>query len=721
MLQKPILKCLTVCATLIALVLAVPQVARADGGIIYVDVNAGGTTHDGLSWITAYTTLQDALAVVNYGDEIWVAEGVYYPDLGAGQTEQSRTSTFTLRPGVAIYGGFDGTETDLTMRDPASHITVLSGDVDGNDVVNAYGVVTDAAKINFYNAYHVVTSINVTETTRLDGLTITAGKADTSAAPNNQGGGMFNDHGGPILFNVIFSGNYAEDYGAGMFNKTSTPTLTNVTFTGNRSYGDGGGMHNEASTLTLTNVTFTGNWTSFGGNGGGMANISSTLTATNINFNNNSSGYSGGGMSNEQSNLTLTHAIFDENRSTYGSGGMDNNDSNITLTDATFLNNLAYEDGGAIGNWFGTEITLTNATFSGNQAIESNGGGMSSYWSSVATLVNVVFQGNYARWGGGGIDSANSDLTLINVTFSGNHSPSSGGGINSHHDSYTMTNCILWGNTAGGSGPQIANYNSNSILDITYSLIQGNTYTGTGNLSLDPHFVAPVTGTVAPTTTGDYRLTGISPAIDAGDPASCPETDLRGQPRDDLRCDMGAYEYTLADGDTVAKSGLAGGIPYSFGPTLAGVTLADADTGNITITKHTTYPGGSPDPGEVGITWWINSSLTTGFPLTLNLCYTDDNVEELNESALHAFRWDGTQWTTPISTGLTVFENDNCVQMTGIQGFSAWTLKDTSVGTAKPTAAGLRAVTSQTGAWTLGGSMILILGTAGFLRRKHRA
>ncbi len=684
MLQKPILKCLTVCAALIALILAVPQGARADGGIIYVDVDATGTTHNGQSWETAYTTLQDALAVVNYGDEIWVAEGVYYPDLGAGQTNNSRDSTFTLRPGVAIYGGFDGTETDLTMRDPASHITVLSGDIDGYDIVNEYGVVENFADIRYNNAYHVVTSSNVTETARLDGLTITAGDAAASTAPNKRGGGMFN--------------------------KTSNPTLTDVIFSGNQSYG-GGGMYNEASTLTMTNVTFTGN---LGGTGGGMANISSTLTLTNINFNNNLAGaHDGGGMVNDNSNVTLTHAVFNENRSNMGCGGMYNKSSNVTLTDATFLNNLANEDGGALANWYGTVITLTNGTFSGNHNAEGVGGGMSSYWSSVATLVNVVFQGNNARWGGGGIDSANSYLTLINVTFGGNNS-----GINSYHDSYTMTNCILWGNTTNGTGSQISN--QNSTFDITYSLIQDNVYTGTGNLSLDPHFVAPITGTVAPTTTGDYRLTGISPAIDAGDPVFCPETDLRGEPRDDLRCDMGAYEYTLADGDTVARSGLAGGILYSFGPTLAGVTLAEADTGSITITKHTTYPGGSPDPGEVGITWWISSSLTTGFPLTLNLCYTDDDVEGLNESALHAFRWDGTQWTTPISTGLTVFTDTNCVQMTGIEDFSPWTIKDTSMGIAKPTAVGLRAVTSQTGVRILGGGLVLMLGTAVFLGRKRR-
>ena len=43
-------------------------------------------------------------------------------------------------------------------------------------------------------------------------------------------------------------------------------------------------------------------------------------------------------------------------------------------------------------------------------------------------------------------------------------------------------------------------------------------------------FVAPIIATAAPTTTGDYRLIGTSPAIDAGDNSAVPldTTDLDG-------------------------------------------------------------------------------------------------------------------------------------------------------------------------------------------------
>jgi hypothetical protein len=119
--------------------LGTPQLAQAQGGTIYVDQDAPGPAHDGLSWTTAYTNVQDALTVAAPGDEIWVAEGVYYPDEGAGQTDDDRASAFALKNGVALYGGFAATETLRTQRDWAAHVTVLSGDLDGNDTTTPIG------------------------------------------------------------------------------------------------------------------------------------------------------------------------------------------------------------------------------------------------------------------------------------------------------------------------------------------------------------------------------------------------------------------------------------------------------------------------------------------------------------------------------------------------------------------------------------------------------
>ena len=84
--------------------------------IIYVDADAVAVP-DGLSWTTAYTNVQSALGVAVSGIEIWVAEGIYYPDEGLGQINDDITSTFVLTDGVALYGGFDpGSGVDEFVR-----------------------------------------------------------------------------------------------------------------------------------------------------------------------------------------------------------------------------------------------------------------------------------------------------------------------------------------------------------------------------------------------------------------------------------------------------------------------------------------------------------------------------------------------------------------------------------------------------------------------------
>jgi hypothetical protein len=284
-----------------------------------------------------------------------------------------------------------------------------------------------------------------------------------------------------------------------------------------------------------------------------------------------------------------------------------------------------------------------------------------------------------------------------------------------------LTNVILWGNNAGTSGPQI--YNDNASATVDYSLVESGCPTGctcdANLLTTDPRFIAPVDASEAPTTTGNYRLQADSPAIDAGAPTGCPATDLDGHPRDDLRCDIGAYERVYSDGDTVIKRGVTGGAPTSFGPTWISMTLGADDAGTITATKHLTYPGGTQDTGEMRATWYLRSSLTSGFPITLSFCYSEDEVQGLTEANLRAFRWDGTQWTTPISDSLTVNADANCVTLTGIQQFSAWTLQDVGAqGDDGPTAIRLRSKSAHSGLWIAG--LLLIVGAGYVLQRRSQ-
>ena len=174
--------------------------------IHYVKWNANGA-NNGTSWADAYTDLQSALSAATNGDEIWVAAGTYKPTTGT-----DRTLSFTLKNGVAIYGGFAGTETLLTQRDPAANVTVLSG------AIGAAGIAD--------NSYHVVTGGSTDNTAVLDGFTVTAGNANGSF-PYDSGGGMYNENSSPTLNNLIFDNNFA-NLGGGMYNQYSEPSLTNI-------------------------------------------------------------------------------------------------------------------------------------------------------------------------------------------------------------------------------------------------------------------------------------------------------------------------------------------------------------------------------------------------------------------------------------------------------------------------------------------------------------
>ena len=182
--------------------LAMPLTAA----VIYVDADAsdGG---GGTSWPDAFNKLQDALGAASSGDKIWIANGVYYPDEGSGQSNDAVASTFSLPLGVEVYGGFQGDEDALGDRDPDLHVAVLSGDIDGDDTDSDGNSIAEVyTDIQGSNAYHVVSTSSVDSSTVLDGVTVTAGYANGTGGDRN-GGAVRCSGGSPTLANLVLSGN----------------------------------------------------------------------------------------------------------------------------------------------------------------------------------------------------------------------------------------------------------------------------------------------------------------------------------------------------------------------------------------------------------------------------------------------------------------------------------------------------------------------------------
>ena len=284
--------------------------------IYYVDITRPDDSGNGLSWATAKRNLQSALALAGSGAQIWVADGIYYPDEGTGQTDDDRTSTFSLKDGVKIYGGFAGGETSLSQRNPATNVAILSGDLQQND--SQQPIITNIATVTGIgdNAYHVVSSNGNPTTTLLDGFTITAGNANGSVFPSNVGGGVYTFSTSQAQFtNLTITGNTAK-FGGGVFTYQSNATFTDVTISNNTASTDkGGGVYNFSSNATFTNVTITGNTapSTAEGSGGGVYNRSLSPSFTNVTISNNTVGKDGGGIFNYQnstpqfSNVTVSH------------------------------------------------------------------------------------------------------------------------------------------------------------------------------------------------------------------------------------------------------------------------------------------------------------------------------------------------------------------------------------------------------------------------------
>ncbi|MDR2663346.1 MAG: right-handed parallel beta-helix repeat-containing protein [Treponema sp.] len=270
-------------------------------------VTAGApATDDGLSWGAASGDLQrmmDELALVaaaGYGPCIVkMGAGTYRPEykmdsFGATDTAtppNDRDSTFMLRQGVQVWGGYPATGGTDAQRDPAANVTILNGDINSDNTLNG-------------NAYHVVLGVNIDSGTILDGLTISGGSATgtnfslmIAGVPTSQscGGGLCLYGSSPVLINLRISGNESGQAGGGIYNNSSSPVLVNTTVFGNQAYS-GGGIYNDGSSPVLVNVLIRGNLAT--NNGGGVENAASYTSPVliNVTIAGNKAANNGGGI-----------------------------------------------------------------------------------------------------------------------------------------------------------------------------------------------------------------------------------------------------------------------------------------------------------------------------------------------------------------------------------------------------------------------------------------
>lgn len=525
--------------------------AIAQASVIYVDVDATGN-NSGYDWQNAYTSLQSALGTATSGDEIWVSEGTYKPTSGT-----DRFAYFEMASGVDVYGGFSGVETQLNQRDPDGNVTTLSGDI------GTQGVDTD-------NSYNVLFIDNVSNTTALDGFTVTKGYANYTTPGHRArfgGGIMCGTNCDLQTGNLVVKENYAIAAGGGIYFASGSDALLRAsTVESNTSGGYGGGIAIVGGAPIITETVITNNTATTTGGAiryldGNIDREWSELTVT------GNSAAKGGGIYTDGGSyiLTITDSTFNNNSasgSSIANGGAIQIESGAKLEarSVKFENNSAQGWGGAL------YLHTTNAAFKvidcqfiGNTSSSSLFGGGAIYFEHRQTLtntldvINSLFAGNSSNDGGGAIYvqegcglSCTPPLSIYDSTFVANTATTYGGGIGRYTSGgwgvFTVANSIFWDNedsTGQGTSAQLLDHNAN-MGTVNYSDIEGGwTVNGSGNINSDPSFVNAAND--------NYRLGENSPAKNVGDNNSIPSgitTDLDQANRIlDTTVDLGAYEY----------------------------------------------------------------------------------------------------------------------------------------------------------------------------------
>ena len=495
--------------------------------IAYVDAHVASTVHDGKSWATAFNNLQDALDQAPPPNDILqirMAQGTYTPSKvyspldagghavvgGMSGMNAPQLMTFDIPNNVVIDGGFVAGQTSLSARNPKAHPTILSGDLDGNDIEDQSAPGAAASKMD--NAWHVVTlGDNVSKTgafATLDGLTI----KDGYAVGPNVGGTL-----APFV---------EGDSDGGGINSTfhSNLTVNNVTFVDNFAKSDGGGLFSDGSDLVVTNSTFVGNSALVRAGGLEGLNdfengVSHTSTLINDTFKDNYCAVFGGAVVGEgasqgtASGMTISRSTFDHNVAAEG-GALTFDTLTIKVDRSKFNDNIATVDAGAIAttNVVGTithepnhfATTVTNSAFTGNVCLADAAAHQAlDFFSGPTPGLNFAFGGGALVAYMNGYINADHDVFSHNSTQNGDggailngHASANLFGVTAYNVETTVTHSQFIGNRAeNGNGGAIASEPDNLVsgesvdsqtLNLSGSQFVGNRATGNGGaISLD--------------------------------------------------------------------------------------------------------------------------------------------------------------------------------------------------------------------------------------------
>lgn len=260
----------------------------------------GSDTSDGSTWDLAKATVQAGVNTASSlgGGEVWVAAGTY-------------KERITMKAGVALYGGFAGTETDPALRDWKNNVTTLDASRKGSVVTVSTGP-----------------GVSVV----IDGFTITNGQAA------NGGGVTCYNSSATICNNRIYS-NKATVSGGGVFcdGASYSVVITGNTILSNSAPSGGGVNCSGAGSCELSWNMISSNKAT-AGSGGGILSSLIGMSLLNDNIKSNTASLSGGGIYCT-SHAAITSCLVSAN--TAVSGGGVGCLSDLDMTNNTVVGNKA--------------------------------------------------------------------------------------------------------------------------------------------------------------------------------------------------------------------------------------------------------------------------------------------------------------------------------------------------------------------------------------------
>lgn len=493
------------------------------GGVLYVDDDAA-PAGDGQSWTTAFRFLKDAIAASAASggtiNEIRVAAGVYQPDRDEAMPTGSadRASTFAINGDVDLLGGYAGLGApDPDAWDPAIHVTILTGDLAGDD---GPGFLQYAE-----NAYQVLRGTVAGDPILVEGFTIRAGYADVG---DRRGAGVYLTNRTDVFRQCIFEVCWAVRGGA-VYVGSGSPSFESCVFRDNRGDRYGGGFRGYFSHADFTDCRFQRNHCDRKGGGMYLAYSAPTLIACEF-----------------EENTVVEHG-----GAAYFTNQLSTADPHIER--CRFLGNSAEDEGGAIAG-LGTSMVL-NCVFRENTVAGPFGPEGGAMNCRNPTIANCLFEGNGSGAINGGAVLVQSDALIINCLFLDNAAATTGGAIASFAPTYNpppqIVNSIFQNNLAGGLMDHVAGHSA-----VTYCNLEGG-LAGVGNIDLDPQFIDADGADDDPLTyeDNDYHLSASSPCIEWGNTfvSGLPAVDFDGEARVEdgdgdsfALVDIGPFEFRPA-------------------------------------------------------------------------------------------------------------------------------------------------------------------------------